>query len=62
MGRAGLCPARSGPPDPPEREWKNLGVGTDARMEGEQEGRRNPSAKRNRGGKPPREGLNPITF
>lgn len=44
MGQAGLCPARSGSPDPPEREWKNLGVGTDARMEGEQEGRRNPSA------------------
>ena len=39
MGQAGLCPARSGPPDPPEREWKNLGVGTDARMEGEQEPR-----------------------
>ena len=62
MGRAGLRPARPGPRDPLEREWKNLGVGTDAGMEGEQEGRRNPSAKRNRGGKPPRAGSESIIF
>lgn len=45
MGQAGLCPARPGPQAPLEREGENQGVGMDAGMEGEQEGRGTPPQK-----------------